>query len=72
MTPNNLEINDDILYSSLYDSIYSNIEVIIEKYDDILCPNHNNTTLNYIKNGYNIKEAYTMSFMFTLLLYMNI
>lgn len=63
---------DDIYLETLYQNIYNNIETIIETYDHVLNPNHNNTTLKYINNGYEIREAYTMSFMITLLLYQQI
>jgi len=63
---------DDIYLEALYQNIYNNIDTIIQTYDHIFNPKCNNTTLGYINNGYEIKEAYTMSFMTTLLLYKQI
>lgn len=64
--------NNDFELDNLYESIYKNIEIITVKYNNILDPQHNNTTLNYLKQGYTYKEAYALSFMLTILLYMNL
>jgi len=67
-----IEDFDNIYLETLYQNIYNNIDTIIQNYDHALNPNHNNTTLDYINNGYEIREAYTMSFMKTFLLYLQI
>jgi len=63
-----IENIDELYLEVLYQNIYQNIDTIIQTYDHVLNPNHNNTTLRYINNGYAIKEAYAMSFMMTVLL----
>lgn len=67
-----IEDIDELYLQLLYQNIYQNIDTIINTYDHVLNPNHNNTTLGYINNGYEIREAYSMSFMTTILLYMQV
>ena len=59
---------EELYLEALYQNIYQNIDIIIQTYDHVLNPNYNNTTLKYINNGYNSREAYAMSFMTTILL----
>lgn len=69
MTIDNFE---ELYLEELYQNIYNNIDIIIQTYDHVLNPNHNNTTLKYINNGCEMRDAYTMSFMQTILLYQQI
>ena len=63
---------DTIILNELYAQIDNNIDNIMNKYDDALNPDHNNTTLRYIKEGYTCKESYALSFMTTFLLLLQI
>lgn len=56
----------------IYTTIYNNIGKLKETYDNVLNPETNNTTKQYIDDGYSTDEAYTLSFMVTLLLYFQI
>lgn len=63
---------DNLYLETLYQNIYQNIDTIINTYDHVLNPNYNNTTLTYINNGYEVREAYAMSFTTSILLYQQI
>ncbi|QKF93716.1 hypothetical protein QKU48_gp0258 [Fadolivirus algeromassiliense] len=75
-----LELNDIILkqrnskltLETVYENIYQNIEAIREKYEYVLDPKKNNTTNKYLHEGYSEDEAYTLSFMTTLLVYLQV
>jgi hypothetical protein len=67
-----MTVEDNTFLDTLYQNIYNNIDNIIQTYDHALNPNHNNTTLKYINQGYDVREAYTMSFMTVMLLYIQI
>lgn len=63
---------DTLYFETLYQNIYNNIDTIIDNYDYVLNPNHNNTTQKYINHGYSLTDAYARSFMTTILLYIQI
>lgn len=63
---------ENVYMETLYHNILNNIDTIIINYDHVLNPNNNNTTLKYINSGYNNREAYALSFMTTVLLYLQI
>lgn len=73
-----LELNNifpeqnDIILEDLHQNIYNNIENIKKEYNHILKPEKNNTTLRYIKEGYSEDESYTLSFMTTLMVYLQV
>ena len=58
--------SDEIL---LYNNIYSNIEDIRNKYDDLLNPNSNNITKFFLKENCTPNQAYSLAFMLTVKLY---
>jgi len=60
--------SDNLILNELYAQLYNNIDNIMNKYNDALNPDHNNTTLRYINEGYDLKEAYALSFMTTFLI----
>ena len=68
------QVNDPdiVILNELYTYIYNNINNIKEKYSEALDPTHNNTTLKYIDEGYTVDEAMTLSFMITLLFYIQL
>jgi hypothetical protein len=61
--------SDAVIFNEIYTQIYNNIDHIMEIYHDTLHPDHNNTTSKYIKEGYDLKEAMSLSFMTTLSLF---
>lgn len=67
---NNMTIENIITanYLTLYQNIYNNIDEIMLHYDDALNPMYNNTTMQYINDGYTVKESYALSFMLNILL----
>ena len=58
--------------NDVYMSICDNIDAIMVKYNNVLSPIQNSVTKKYIDNGYSEKEAYGMSFMIMILLYLEI
>ena len=69
-------IYDNNIYSDeqlekLYFQIYINIEKIKESYE-FLDPETNNLTKELLNNGFTYDEAFTKSFMTTILLYFDL
>jgi len=63
-----LDQNEQLLYIFIYD----NIDIILEKYNNILKLDSNPMTYNYLNDEYSIKEAYSMTLMTILYLYFQI
>jgi hypothetical protein len=55
-------------YNILYNQIYENIDTIFEEYTVFLDPKNNSLTHKFLIEGYQRKDAFTLSFMSTLLL----
>lgn len=63
--------NEDNNLQQILNLVYENIDQIMEHYDHILNPATNSITQKYINQGYQLKEAYALSFTFTLSLYIH-
>lgn len=59
-------------YNDIFNCVYENIDLIMDKYNDILNPVNNNTTKKYLDEFNEEKYAYALSFTTTLLLYFQI
>lgn len=64
--------NDNTNQNKIYYCIYNNIEEIKKKYGNILNPNTNKTTRRFLDENYSENEAYALSFMTTIIIYLNI
>lgn len=69
---NNLSIQEDNSLQQTLDLVYNNIDQVIAAYGHIINPSTNCLTQKYINEGYNLKEAYALSFTCTLSLYIQI
>lgn len=73
MIPNILEIDyEQENYYNIYNEIYENIDMIINNFFEILDPKTNAITKMHLLNGFSKKDAYTLSFMSTLMIYCKI
>lgn len=66
-----MQNNNDTI-DQLYQSIYTNIESIKKEYFIFLDPKVNNTTKKYIDNGLSENQSFSLSFMKTFILYLQI
>jgi len=72
-TENNIDDEmDNEMLNNLYIHAKNNIDIIKEKYYDILDPYHNNTTSRYISEGFSLDESISLSFITTFLLLVQI
>ena len=69
---NNIPVKEDNCLQQTFDSVYENIDQVMTAYDHILNPSTNSITQKYINEGYNLKEAYALSFTCTLSLYIQL
>lgn len=54
----------------LYSQLYQQIDTVLDQYGEII--KSNRVTKEFLNLGYEEKEAYTMSFLMTLLIYKKI
>ncbi|AYV77170.1 MAG: hypothetical protein Barrevirus16_8 [Barrevirus sp.] len=71
---NNMAPNIDLTVSSIYESIKSNIKAIMSDpvTNDMLDPNHNTVTQKCLRDNDEEDDAYSVSYLVTLLLVLDL
>jgi len=62
----------EIKIEYLYEQVFNNITNISHTYENMLDPQYNSTTKQYMNEGYDQTTAYALSFTTTLMLYLQI
>jgi len=62
----------EIKMEYLYEQVLNNITNISNTYENMLDPQYNSTTKQYMNEGYDQPTAYALSFTTTLMLYLQI
>ena len=62
----------EIKMEYLYEQVLNNITNISNTYENMLDPQYNSTTKQYMNEGYDQTTAYALSFTTTLMLYLQI
>ena len=62
----------EIKMEYLYEQVLNNITNISHTYENMLDPQYNSTTKQYMNEGYDQTTAYALSFTTTLMLYLQI
>lgn len=68
----NKRIIDDV--QAVFDIVYNKLDSIFDSCEQLkptLDPKTNSVTQSFLKDGYTLKEAYSMSFLITLSIYNN-
>lgn len=72
MEHNPKELRENILIESVYTCVNNNITEISEKYENILNPENNSLTRQYLNDNNDMDDAYAKSFATLLLFYKNL
>lgn len=64
--------NCNDIFEDVYEIVNSNFDQVHTKYGYMVHENNNSVTRKLIEDGYNLEEAYRLSFTTTLVLWMNV